>query len=582
MPDKSIREMSLWERRHHSLAARTFHALFLMAVILSLAAILIGVGMYYRTVSGQYIQNAYNISAEASAILRETANPADCVEKVMSKYRAMSEEELEAQDTTAYQDRFRSLQFDENYQQVLSILKFLKMNNDVEDIYLLALDRENMRVVYIADPEDRDELRCPPGHWSKLQEDYLTVFSPRQGSEIPHFVTNNQYGWMCTSGVPVRDRGGNTVGYILTDISVVNLIHNTLQYLIQFALFLVLLTFVLAYFSVRYFKKTLITPINQIAEAADAYGKDRRSGAENTDHFSRKALNIRTGDEVENLSLVMADMERDLNEYEKNLTKITAEKERISTELSLATRIQAAMLPHIFPPFPGRTEFDIYASMDPAKEVGGDFYDFFLVDDDHLCLVMADVSGKGIPAALFMMASKIILQSCAMLGSSPAEILTKTNEAICSNNQEEMFVTVWVGILEISTGKLTASNAGHEYPVLRSAGGSFALYKDKHGFVIGGMEGMRYKNYELQLAPGDKLFVYTDGLPEAANIGKEMFGTERMLAALNEDPDSSPERVLKRVGSAVDRFVLDAEQFDDLTMLCLEYRGAGGVQRDDE
>ena len=246
-------------------------------------------------------------------------------------------------------------------------------------------------------------------------------------------------------------------------------------------------------------------------------------------------------------------------------------RQRIVTELSMASRIQNSMLPHTT--FPDRNEFDIYASMDPAKEVGGDFYDYFLIDDDHLCLVMADVSGKGIPAALFMMISKVILQSCAMLGRAPAEILTKTNEALCSDNQVDMFVTVWLGILEISTGKLTAANAGHEYPVLCRQG-NFALLKDKHGFVIGGMEGMKYKEYEVDLAPGDKLFLYTDGVPEATDAENQMFGTERMLAALNEAPEAAPEQILNNVRKAVDDFVKEAEQFDDLTMLCLEYRGA--------
>ncbi|MBO4872468.1 MAG: serine/threonine-protein phosphatase, partial [Lachnospiraceae bacterium] len=258
-----------------------------------------------------------------------------------------------------------------------------------------------------------------------------------------------------------------------------------------------------------------------------------------------------------------------------NLTRVTAEKERIGAELSLATRIQAAMLPHVFPPFPDRREFDLYASMDPAKEIGGDFYDFFLIDDDHLCLVIADVSGKGIPAALFMMASKIILQSCARLGNSAAAILTRTNEAICSNNPEDMFITVWLGILEISTGKLTAANAGHEYPVLKRADGRFELFKDKHGFVAGGMENVQYKEYELQLSRGDKIFVYTDGVVEAQDAAKEQFGTGRMLAALNESRDAAPEQILKNVRGAVDEFVKDAEQFDDLTMLCLEYNGKG-------
>ena len=250
------------------------------------------------------------------------------------------------------------------------------------------------------------------------------------------------------------------------------------------------------------------------------------------------------------------------------------DKSRIEAELTTASSIQSAMLPNIYPAFPEREEFDIYASMDPAKEVGGDFYDFFLVDDDHLCLVMADVSGKGIPAALFMMASRIIIANNAKMGKTPAQILTDTNATICSNNKEEMFVTVWLGILELSTGKLTAANAGHEFPALMPADGKFTLYRDNHGFVIGGMEGMKYKEYEIQLTPGAKLFLYTDGVPEATNAAGELFGTERMLEALNSDANAEPEQILKNVRTYVDGFVKDAEQFDDLTMLCVEYRGS--------
>ena len=261
-------------------------------------------------------------------------------------------------------------------------------------------------------------------------------------------------------------------------------------------------------------------------------------------------------------------------QYVDQVRRVTAEKERIGTELQMANQIQNSMLPHVFPPFPDRPELDIYASMDPAKEVGGDFYDFFMIDDDHLCLVMADVSGKSVPAALFMMISKVILQSCAMLGQSVSEILNKTNEALCTNNQVEMFVTVWLGILEISTGRMTAANAGHEYPVLKRKDGRFEIFRDRHGFVVGGMPKMKYKEYEIQLNPGDKLFVYTDGVPEATNAGNELFGTDRMVDALNADPDASPEQVLLNVRRAVDDFVQDAEQFDDLTMMCLEYKGA--------
>ncbi len=281
----------------------------------------------------------------------------------------------------------------------------------------------------------------------------------------------------------------------------------------------------------------------------------------------------RTHDEIEVLAESFAMLSGKTLQYISEVKRVTAEKERIGAELSLATRIQADMLPSLFPAFPDHTEFDIYASMDPAKEVGGDFYDFFLIDDDHLCLFIADVSGKGVPAALFMMASMIILANNAQMGKTPAQILRDTNAAICANNREEMFVTVWLGILELSTGKLTAANAGHEYPVVKAPNGAFELLKDKHGFVIGGMDGAKYKEYELQMEPGSKLFLYTDGVPEATSADKELFGTDRMLEALNTSPGTSPKEILENVRKSVDGFVREAEQFDDLTMLCLEYYG---------
>ena len=318
--------------------------------------------------------------------------------------------------------------------------------------------------------------------------------------------------------------------------------------------------------------KRIVKPLNTITK--------RISELSETNLEFKMEDTFKTGDEVEELAQSFANVSHKTVEYLDTVKRVTAEKERIGAELSLATQIQAAMLPHIVPAFPDRKDFDVIGSMDPAKEVGGDFYDYFLIDDDHLGMVIADVSGKGVPAALFMMASKIILQSVAMLGGSPAEILTKTNQAICSNNEAEMFVTVWIGILELSTGKLVCSNAGHEYPVFKRPDGNFELYKDRHGFVIGGMEGAKYKEYEIQLLPGAKLFVYTDGVPEATNAAKELFGTERMVEALNSKPDAAPMDILKNVRKAVDSFVLNAEQFDDLTMLCLEYKGPNAAKKE--
>ena len=274
-------------------------------------------------------------------------------------------------------------------------------------------------------------------------------------------------------------------------------------------------------------------------------------------------------DEIGELANAFNNMSASLQEYIKNLSSVMAEKERIGAELNVATQIQADMLPSIFPAFPEREEFDIYATMQPAKEVGGDFYDFFLIDDDHLAVVIADVSGKGVPAALFMVIAKTLLKNRAQMGDSPAKVLEVVNNQLCENNKAEMFVTVWFGVMQISTGKIVAANAGHEKPIIRKADGEFEIFKDKHGFVMGGMEGMKYKEYEFEIEKGGCLFVYTDGVPEATSSDSELFGMERLVQVLNEEKDAPLPDILKSVKGSIDKFVKDAPQFDDITMLAL-------------
>lgn len=287
---------------------------------------------------------------------------------------------------------------------------------------------------------------------------------------------------------------------------------------------------------------------------------------------------IKTGDEIERLSDSFGDMTESLKEYIESYAKVTAEKERISTELNVAKQIQEDMLPRIFPAFPERTEFDVYASMNPAKEVGGDFYDFFLIDKNHLALIIADVSGKGVPAALFMVISKTLLKNQALMKKEPKDILIEVNNQLCENNDAQMFVTVWLGIYEISTGKLIAANAGHEYPAIRRSDGNFELYKDKHGFVLAGMENVKYRQYELQMGAGDTLFVYTDGVAEATNSNNQLFGTDRMINALNKEPDSNPQRLICNISEDINKFVGKADQFDDITMLAIKINEIKGEQ----
>ena len=287
----------------------------------------------------------------------------------------------------------------------------------------------------------------------------------------------------------------------------------------------------------------------------------------------------RTGDEIEILANTFANLSDQMKGYIRNILSMTAEKERVRTELALATRIQADMLPNKFPAFPDRQEFHVFASMTPAMEVGGDFYDFFFVDEDRLALVIADVSGKGIPAAMFMMMAKNMIQNQAASGRSPQEVIETVNQLICENNKENMFVTVWFGILDLRSGILTAVNAGHEYPILKTPNGAFEVVREEaHCFLIGATRKMKYKEYELRLEPGGKVFVCTDGVTEAQNNDKELFGRDRTVRALNSAMNEPPEGILRAVEKAVADFVGEAKQFDDLTMLCIEYIGKPGTE----
>ena len=311
--------------------------------------------------------------------------------------------------------------------------------------------------------------------------------------------------------------------------------------------------------------KRIVKPLEEITQKIGTLGGDNLQ-FKMEDEF-------KTGDEIEVLAESFAELSAKTVKYIDQVQRVTAEKERIGAELNMATAIQASQLPRLFPAFPSRSEFDIYASMTPAKEVGGDFYDFFLVDDNHIALVMADVSGKGVPAALFMMVARVLLKSHLQNGESPAEALANVNNQLCEGNEAEFFVTVWLGVLEISTGKGMAANAGHEHPAMRRADGNYELVMYRHSPAVATMEGIRFREHEFEMHPGDSIFVYTDGVTEATSTDKELFGNDRLLAALNKDPNASPEEALKNVKDGIDQFVAGAEQFDDITMLCMKYNG---------
>jgi sigma-B regulation protein RsbU (phosphoserine phosphatase) len=281
-------------------------------------------------------------------------------------------------------------------------------------------------------------------------------------------------------------------------------------------------------------------------------------------------IGVNTRGELSFLAKTFNKMTSDLKASIEQSARQLAENERIGAELNVATKIQASMLPCIFPAFPHRPEFDIHATMIPAKEVGGDFYDFFLIDETKLAIVIADVSGQGIPAALFMVIAKTLIKNNAQYGKSPKEVFEAVNSLLCENNEADMFVTVFMGYLDIATGVFTYVNAGHNPPLIKRALGQFEWLPAKPGFVLAGMEGMAYKQAEIQLAKGDMLFLYTDGVTEAVNPRSELFGERRLMEATNKHETSDPDEFIGLMKGKIDQFADGAEQADDITMLILE------------
>lgn len=468
----------------------------------------------------------------------------------------------------------------DEYKEMYALFNTLKKEGEVTYLSLVVPDEDSVTFYIDAfvpemgdDPSSQLEYGSDVLYTDAANPDdpedmakYITIwnaYKENRGLDKP-LVTDNSYGYNYTGISVILDESGSAVAEIqyILDMSEVRSYLNSFLLKMILISFIVIILIIIAYI---FFVRRMVTkPIGELTEFTEEITR--------TSSFENQRIDIKTGDEIESLSKSFNFMLSELEEYITNLSAVTAEKERIGAELDVARHIQASMLPCIFPAFPTHPEVDIYATMTPAKEVGGDFYDFFIIDDDHLGFVIADVSGKGVPAALFMMISKTLLKSAAQNGLGPKEVLEKVNNQLFENNEAEMFVTVWIGILEVSTGKMRCADAGHEFPTIKHKGGKWELYKDRHGFVLAGMENTKYREYELEVHPGDKLFVYTDGVAEATDEDNILYGTDRMIDALNRAGEVSSEELLEFLHNDIDNFVGDADQFDDITMLTLEIK----------
>ncbi len=567
-----------------SLSRKTFVATLMLTAFIGVIILIAGFSLYYNGALREYRNRTFN-NAKAVAMVLDKKEARDKADQILEIYDSVPEEERGDGSGQSYRSKFGHV-IDSHFLSLQADMRRARSQIGLRNAFIVAIDEEYNRMIYLVDSDADPSSICLPGTWDEYTDEEIDVlvygqeFGPlarliNYEDESQATITNlPDYGYRCTGGTTLYKTSRYTVMLCL-DEKLDYLVQISKFFLAQYFLLLLTVILIASLIGARLMRRITVKPLLKMADAARSYADDKLHGLTRTNRF--KELDLKTGDEIEELSRTMADMEDSLTEYEENMTAVAAERERIRTELDLARRIQLNMLPSDFPAFPEKSEFDIFASMVPAKEVGGDFYDFMLIDDDHLAFLIGDVSGKGVPAALFMTAVKIILDHNLLSGLPPGKVLEQANDMVCLKNTEEMFVTVWLGILELSTGRLTAANAGHEKPVLISPDGLAELAQDRHGFVIGGMPGMKYTEYELKLEPGSRIFIYSDGIPEATRQESEQFGTDRMLTALSGTAGKTPAEVLGRVTSSVDAFVGDDEQFDDMTMLCLEYKGTGGM-----
>ncbi len=464
-----------------------------------------------------------------------------------------------------YADRFAEIEKREDYKRLQHNLNKARHNTGSTALCLVLMyPRENVGV-YVIDASDGNIVPC-----GTIFNKDLSSLIDSYGHQFGGFISlSSKYGYVRTDGIPVyvNDATG-CYAYLTADIPISRVSARARDFLIRTALIAVIITSVICTVAVVFIKRMVIKPINAIAGTAEEFVSDyeKRFDSQTETHIFERVDGGKV-EEFHELACSLQSMELEMNSYVNSLSILTEENARISVELGLASSIQESMLPRKFPAFPDRKDFDIYASMKPAKEVGGDFYDFFLVDDDHIALVIADVSGKGVPAALFMAIAKTLIMNRLMGGDTPAEALNNVNEHINANNDNSMFVTVWIAIVELSTGNGMAANAGHEHPYLKRKDGNYELIKYRHGVALGALEGFKYEQHDFKMNRGDSIFVYTDGVTEATAAENVLYGNDRLTEALNKDPKVDSMTLLHNVKEDIDVFVGMEPQFDDLTML---------------
>ncbi|MBR2780219.1 MAG: PP2C family protein-serine/threonine phosphatase [Eubacteriaceae bacterium] len=536
------------KKRQRKMSSNVIGSIITLMVVFALTVSIIGYFNFTSAFEKEYDVSTYHMANTATSLLN-----ADNLEK----YLAGEQEE--------------------EYLQTREYLQTYCEKIHVSLIYVIIVDRSDYgRFVSVFNVVDNsvDDSEYTPwemGYQRNTTNDtYREKYRAIYEKEVPYETyyrtktTDGQHPHITTM-VPLIDSKGDVVAILCMQRPIRELTDARRPYVISIAVSAVLLGAIAVIYVMTYLNRQVVAPIVKISEEASRFARENV--------MSGKRVSVGKYKELNELSDSIYKMESDMVTYIDNLTKATAERERIGTQLELASAIQENSIPTDFPAFPERNDFDIYAVMKPARQVGGDFYNFFMIDDDHLAMYIGDVSDKGIPAALFMMVTNILISDRTYMGGDPAEILSFVNNHLAEYNKTDMFVTVWLGILELSTGKIIATNAGHDDAVIyHKDEDSFRLFKTRHGLIAGAMPNMHYRNFSFELKPGDKLFLYTDGVPEATDSENRLYTIDRMVEDLNRFRHDSPEDILSGIRGCVNEFVGEADQFDDLTMLCIELK----------
>lgn len=535
----------------------------LLGILLCLISFYISYDEYKKSIEKHYNTTAYDIAVTGASYLKE--------EEIFAYYeiaKAVSygeDKENEIQDSIAQA----------TYLRISKQLKNLKETMRANDIFLVYVNpdillsyqpnKEWLPITYIFDCFDGLEVPFTLGTNGSINPKYIyaahhIITTGERWNE--YFISKSFHGYNISALVPIRVGEEHLI--LVVEIPMQYISYSLSDYLLHTLPISISVILITLFLFMIYFYRQIIHPVKIITKETQNFVKD-------VYYDPIQLKKIRNKTEIGVLAKSILKMEQDIISYMEHLQKVTKEQERLNTELNIATQIQKSMLPNIMS-LPEQEEYCIAASMTPAKAVGGDFYDFFMIDSSHLAIVMADVSGKGIPAALFMVIGKTLLKEHTKIKADPSTVFWEVNNLLCESNKEGLFITAFEGVLDLDSGLFFYVNAGHEMPFIGKKEGGFKPYSISPDFVLAGMEDTEYHIGQIQISPGDFIFQYTDGVTEATNLHNELFGMNRLECALNKKIFNSPDEVINYVKQEIDIFVGEAPQFDDITMLCLEFK----------